>query len=170
MAYKDKDKQREANRERQRRYKANQKALPKQGVTNEKALLNQGVTEGVTDKLLEPAKAFEGANQFGPKGVTSTKRGKDIKCFADLPPDVQQNIISMSTINGKLDETKKAKRTTSAITYQHLFPDRYEPQAGLDAMVTGLPGDHDYNGVCLDAKYDSHRIPLKSSQDSSGGV
>ncbi len=148
MAYKDKDKQREANRERQRRYKANQKALPEQGVTNEKALLNQGVTQGVT------------------------KRGKDIQCFADLPPDVQQNIISMSTINGKLDETKKAKRTTSAITYQHLFPDRYEPRAGLDAgpIVTGLPGDPDYNGVCLGAKYDSHRIPLKSPQNSSGGV
>ena len=31
--YKDKDKQREANAERQRRYKAKQKALPKQGVT-----------------------------------------------------------------------------------------------------------------------------------------
>ena len=108
------------------------------------------------------------------KGVTQgvTKRGKDIQCFADLPPDVQQNIISMSTINGKLDEAIKAKRTTSAITYQHLFPDRYEPRAGLDAgpIVTGLPGDPDYNGVCLDAKYDSHRIPLKSPQNSPGGV
>lgn len=37
MAYKDKDRQREVNRERQRRYKARQKALPEQGVT-------QGVT------------------------------------------------------------------------------------------------------------------------------
>jgi len=35
--YKDKDKQREANRDRLRRYRAKQKALP-----------NQGVTEGVT--------------------------------------------------------------------------------------------------------------------------
>ncbi|KKK60168.1 hypothetical protein LCGC14_3027060, partial [marine sediment metagenome] len=33
MAYADKDKQREASRERQRRYKARQKALPERGVT-----------------------------------------------------------------------------------------------------------------------------------------
>ncbi len=41
--YKDKDKQREANAERQRRYKAKQKALLSEGVTDE-ALLKQGVT------------------------------------------------------------------------------------------------------------------------------
>ena len=40
--YKDKDRQREANRERQRRYKAKQKALP-EGVTSE-GVTGQGVT------------------------------------------------------------------------------------------------------------------------------
>ncbi len=156
MAYKDKDKQREAQRERTRRYRSRRDTIgghsPK-GVTQPEALQVKGVTN---------------------KGVTQgvTKRGKDIQCFTDLPPDVQQNIISMSTTDGKLDETKKAKRTTNAITYQHLFPDRYEPRAGVDAypIVTGLPGDADYDGVCLDAKYDSRRIPLISSQDSSGCV
>ena len=38
MAYKDKDKQREANAERQRRYKAKQKALLSKGVTGEALL------------------------------------------------------------------------------------------------------------------------------------
>lgn len=104
--------------------------------------------------------AFQNGNTENAK--ENAKRGQDIQCFADLPPDVQQVIISMSTTEGKLDESEKTKRTTSAIKYQHLFPDRYEPQAGLDAdaIVTGLPGDPDYDGVCLDAKYDSHRIKV----------
>ena len=59
--YKDKDKQREANKERQRRYKDRQKALPEQGVTSQKALLSEGVTQGVTVWESEPgaAKAIE---------------------------------------------------------------------------------------------------------------
>ena len=56
-----------------------------------------------------------------------TKRGKDIKVFADLPPDVQQTINRMSTADGKIDQTVKANRTAIAIHYQHLFPDRYYP-------------------------------------------
>ena len=51
--YKDKDRQKEASRERQRRYKAKQKALLNQGVTEQKALLNQGVTEGVTLRSMQ---------------------------------------------------------------------------------------------------------------------
>ena len=53
------------------------------------------------------------------------KRGKDIKCFEDLPPDVQQTIDSMSVVDGVIDQTIKANRTAIAINYQHLFPDRY---------------------------------------------
>lgn len=41
MAYKDKDKQRAADRERQRHYRATRKGVTSEGVT-------QGVTEGVT--------------------------------------------------------------------------------------------------------------------------
>lgn len=53
------------------------------------------------------------------------KRGKDIKCFEDLPPDVQQTIDSLSVVDGKIDQTIKVNRTAIAIHYQHLFPDRY---------------------------------------------
>ena len=107
MAYKDKDKQREAQREWVR-----QKRLKEQG---------------------------------------STKRGKDIKCFADLPRDVQQTIERVSRINNNEAEykTEKAKRTASAIRYQHLFPERYGADH-LRGYVTGKPGDADYNGICTD--------------------
>ena len=48
------------------------------------------------------------------------KRGKDIKTFADLPPDVQATINRISQSN-----EEKQKRTKAAIKYQHLFPDRF---------------------------------------------
>lgn len=78
------------------------------------------------------------------------KRGKDIKCFADLPPDVQQNIDRMSVVDGKIDKTIKANRTAIAINYQHLFPNRYYSQDAVisSPAVTGKPGDADYNGIC----------------------
>ena len=54
------------------------------------------------------------------------KRGKDIKVFADLPPDVQSTIETMSKDDaGKTDQAAKARRTAAAIHYQHLFPDRF---------------------------------------------
>ena len=105
--YKDKDRQREANAERQRRYKAKQKAL-----------LSEGVTESVT---LEKADRIPNVHL----SITIPKRGKDIKCFEDLPSDVQKTIDSMSMVEGKIDQTIKANRTAIAVNYQHLFPDRY---------------------------------------------
>lgn len=48
----------------------------------------------------------------------STKRGKDIKVFADLSPDVQRTIDSMSTVDGKIFPTVKARRTKIAIHYR----------------------------------------------------
>jgi len=58
--------------------------------------------------------------------VIKYKRGKDIKCFEDLPPDVRRTIEKMSTIeDGKMDLSIKANRTAIAINYQHLFPGRY---------------------------------------------
>ena len=107
--YKNKSKQREANAERQRRYKARQK-----GVTS----------EGVTCKAL-PIDKTPYAELIGDKICNIPKRGKDIKCFEDLPPDVQQTIDVMSVVEGKIDQTIKANRTAIAINYQHLFPDRY---------------------------------------------
>ena len=107
--YKNKSKQREANAERQRRYKARQK-----GVTS----------EGVTCKAL-PIDKTPYAELIGDKICNIPKRGKDIKTFEDLPPDVRATIVKMSTTEGELDEAEKAKRTTAAIKYQHHFPDQY---------------------------------------------
>ena len=110
--YKDKDKQRETDRERQRRYR---RGPGRKGVTRTAETVN-------------------------PSHPVTPKRGKDIKCFADLPPDVQSTI---NTISESPEEHRR--RTAIAINYQHLFPGRYEPQG---AVVTGKPGDADYNGIC----------------------
>ena len=48
------------------------------------------------------------------------KRGKDIKCFEDLPPDVQRTIEMLSD-----SEEEKQRRTGIAIHYQHVFPERF---------------------------------------------
>ena len=149
--YKDKDKQREANRQAQARFKA-------------KGITNQGITDkGITDDSLKQPSPLEVVEDFTTGGVVfdKPKRGKDIKAFADLPPDVQETIDSLSIVDGKIDKRVKANRTAIAINYQHLFPDRYEPQ-GLGTMaqakragcrygpvVTGKPGEADYNGVCI---------------------
>ena len=114
--YKDKDKQREANRERQRRYKDRQKAL---------------LSEGVTDKAL-PDIGYQRNYEI----TAHTKRGLDIKCFEDLPPDVQDTIVKMSTIDGKVDNAEWNKRIAAAIHYQHVFPDRYMNK-GIDNVRTG---------------------------------
>ncbi len=153
MAYKDKDRQRAANTERQRRYKAKQKALLSEGVTN-KALPRE-------------IHNFPNCNETLTGTMTLPKRGKDIKCFADLPPDVQDNINWRSESN-----EEKQKRTVAAIEYQHLFPNRYEPQdAVCTGVVTGKPGDEDYNGICTPkwrTKYDSGLCPA-SPQIEPGG-
>ena len=76
--------------------------------------------------------------------VTGAKRGKDIKCFEDLPPDVQATIKRMSSNNGGVtwDITEKAKRTAAAIKYQHLFPDRHFPHDDeLTLRPVGRVGD-----------------------------
>ena len=102
---KDKDKQREANRDRLRRYRAKQKAL---------------LSEGVTDKAL-PDIGYQRNYEI----TAHTKRGLDIKCFNDLPVDVQDTIVKMSIIDGKVDNAEWHKRTAAAIHYQHVFPDKY---------------------------------------------
>lgn len=48
------------------------------------------------------------------------KRGKDIKTFKDLPPDVQQTIRTISESDEEFQ-----RRTVIAIAYQHTFPGRY---------------------------------------------
>ena len=65
------------------------------------------------------------------------KRGKDIKCFEDLHPEIQATIRAVSESN---EEFKR--RTAIAIHYQHMFPERYEPKgAALTNVVTGKPAE-----------------------------
>jgi len=119
--YKDKDKQREANRERQRRYKDKHKPIPEVTPLGNVRVSKPGDADYVPQS--ETTRAFvEGR----PKRPSTAKRGKDIKCFEDLPPDVRRIIEKMSTIeDGKMDLSIKANRTAIAIRHQHLFPDRY---------------------------------------------
>ena len=105
--YKDKDKQREANRKAQARFKAKTKGItnaPPSGITG------QGITE--EEFIEQVAEIFD--------VPTGLKRGKDIKCFADLSPDVQETINMVSE-----NEHEHKVRTAIAINYQHEFPDRY---------------------------------------------
>ena len=122
MAYKDKVKQREAGRERQRRYKAKQKAL-----------LNQGVTQGVTEDgaVLPPD-----PEQYD----LSTKRGEDIKCFADLPPDVQRAV-------GPMPADTYARKVPKMTVMERLF---YRPAHLLkpgETNFVSLPGRACYGVV-----------------------
>ena len=135
MTYKDKSKQKQAQREWVRQKRANQ----------------QGSTEG----------------------STSTKRGKDIKCFEDLHPEIQATIENISTDkDGNVDEAEKSRRTANAIRYQHLYPDRYEPLQSISPRTLEMtasaranykpaselgpgevnhvskPGDQDYDSIC----------------------
>jgi hypothetical protein len=103
--YKDKEKQREANRKAQVKFKA-------KGITNRPP---SGITE--QEFIEEAAKVFD--------VPTGLKRGKDIKCFADLPPDVQRAVAK-----------QKALLSEGAV---------------CSGVVTGKPGDADYNGICTEA-------------------
>jgi hypothetical protein len=121
--YKDKEKQKEMAKERARRYRA----------------LRKGVTKGVT---------IEGVTGIPEQGVTVTptvttkpKFGKDIKCFADLPPDVQHDIIACAR-----DEDDKAQRTAIVINYQHLFPHRYYAGNAIPSLARDVS---DYPGVIV---------------------
>ena len=125
--YKDKDKQRGANAERQRRYKAKQKALLNQGVTD-KALSCDGLKlEDARNIMMErEGMTSEQLDQATERLIKrpSTKRSKDIKCFEDLPLDVQATINQMCRIDdNKIDATAKANRTAIAIRYQHMTCD-----------------------------------------------
>ena len=113
MTYKDPDKQREANRKAQAKFKA--KGITKQGITDR--VLPDGNMDIETLAMVDAG--------CGDKLTHGFKRGKDIKCFADLPPDVQQTIDSLSMVDGKICQRVKANRTAIAINYQHLFPDRF---------------------------------------------
>lgn len=136
--YKDKAKQREANRIAQAKFKA--KGITEQGITlpeqtdlGNTLTTTQTMPERTAQGNIRVSKP--GDADYVPQCETTRafiegrdKRptiAKDIKCFVDLPPDVQRTINMMSTIDGRIDEAEKAKRTARAIHYQSLFPDRY---------------------------------------------
>lgn len=114
--YKDKDKQREANRKAQAKFKV-------KGITNRPL---SGITLPKETDLGNTLTTTQTV------GAVIPKRGKDIKCFADLPPDVQDRINRLRTGDGI-----KARETGNELAYQR--------------FITGKLGDADYNGVCTEA-------------------
>ncbi len=111
--YKDPYKQREANRKAQAKFKA-------------KGITKQGIIEGITDRVLPKDVPPHGLTAgFESTEFVKPKRGKDIRCFEDLSPDVQETIVRLSMVDGKIDQSIKANRTAIAIHYQHQFPYRY---------------------------------------------
>lgn len=136
--YKDPDKQREANRKAQAKFKA------KQGITKEGEM-----PKGITEKVLLKARQ-EGITTIIPEDVVmpkveshvdasdisvvkalhqliKPKRGKDINYFEDLLLDVQRTInhLSWDNSNKVFSQEERDKRTTRAIQYLHLFPSRF---------------------------------------------
>ncbi len=128
--YKDRDKQREAQRNWVRQKRA-VKGSTEQGSTEGVTVYVDGEcgsdkNEGTVDK---PMKSIDRAI-----ASINPKRGKDIKCFVDLHPSIQLSIDKMSLVDGRIDQTIKANRTAIAIDYQHKHPDRYHPTG---AVFTG---------------------------------
>ena len=119
--YKDKDKQREANRVAQARFKA-------KGITE--GITNQGITptSPVIPDMIADVSEHGGSYSFTTvKGRTQDvhrtlpRRGKDITCSSHLPLDIQRTINRLS----KDDDQEHNRRTAIAIDYQHKQPDRY---------------------------------------------
>ena len=131
--YKDKDKQKEANRVAQARFKA-------KGITE--GITNQGITDRVLPDVNEAATEYIKANP-------SIRRGKDIAKFEHLPPDVQATINRIS-----MDNQEHNRRTAIAIDYQHKTG-RYEshsigtvPVSNPIPVKVSKPGDADYKPLC----------------------
>ena len=145
--YKDKQKQKEANKaaaQRQRDKKGRVLEEIEINVIPENIIPSVIPEQGITERVL-PDKP---------------KRGKDIKCFEDLPPDVQRTIEMLSD-----SEEEKQRRTGIAIHYQHIFPGEYEPNSGeafTKLMATlsanspnypvSKPSDTDYVPMCETTK------------------
>lgn len=142
---KDKDKQREANRRAQARFKAKATGITDGGITQNVGEVPKGITEprvlpsATTGVLIPRLEVTEHSNvrvskpgdaDYFPKCETTRafvenrakqpSTAKEIKCFEDLPPDVQQTIRTISSTDEEFQ-----RRAGIAIRYQHLFPDRY---------------------------------------------
>ena len=110
--YKDKDKQKEANRDRQRRYKARQKAL---------------LSEGVTDKALPPLSGYQENYEIqAHKPVTLHP------AIITLHPAIIRTINCLTTNkDGTVDEQARTNRLAMAINYERMFPGRPYTGVGL---------------------------------------
>ncbi len=124
--YKDKDKQREANRQAKQRQRA-------------KGMTSQGMTEAIEPEQGDKLTFRKGSAVGCPMASMIPKRGKDIKCFDDLPPDVQASIKSDSRIIAGTRDLEYVKRTANAIRYQHLFPDGYHYATGRRTSYEDTP-------------------------------
>lgn len=169
--YKDKDRQKEANR------KASQRQRDKKGMTDDCAKAGIVIPDHPVPVI--PERTAQGNIRVSkpgdadyvpqcettravvePPGTptleelltdnTTARRGNDIKVFKDLPPDVQVTIRRVSKSN---EEFKK--RTQIAIKYQHY-----------------IPSDGSYKGF-IDTLYDPERINgrdgLKKGLTPQGG-
>ena len=131
--YKDKDRQRAANRRAQAKFKAKQgitqKVLPEQGITRhvsdqEFTMLLATVPPGTPNqRVSKPGDAdyepqCETTRAFIEGRPKNIPKPKPVNTFADLPPDVQATIRSLSHSN---EEMKR--RTAIALAYQQMFPD-----------------------------------------------
>ena len=147
--YKDKDKQKEANRVAQARFKA-------KGITE--GITNQGIT--LTSPVIPDGSTTIDAVQalhrlIAKPLVIKARRGKDITNFEHLPPDVQGTIIRLTTNqDGTVDEQARTNRTAIAIDYQHKTG-RYEshsigtvPVSNPIPVKVSKPGDADYKPLC----------------------
>ena len=121
--YKDKDKQREANRKAAKEYRDNRRKSI-EGMANEgMTTAPKNVIPVIPDhpipvipkrgKIKSEGVTSQGVTVSGSGAPVTPKRGKDIKC--------------LSTIDGSMPNSYYAKHK---------------------AVVTGKPGDADYNGIC----------------------
>ena len=139
MAYKDKDKQREAVKAATQRYRAkkgdsallgskdgskNARGLPVvDKVSDTRPVIPSCDTPDVIPKDIKCITIGDQARSMKTMAMlhsATSKRGKDIKCFEEF-----------------------VNRTAKAVTSTALKLD-----AVLSGVVTGKPGDADYNGIC----------------------
>ena len=142
--YKDKDKQREANRRAQARFKA-------KGITS----------EGITDRVLP-----DGIRTDLSIGMVPNIHHCRKMTFKDLPLDVQQSIEYMSQARAEAGENsyenEKQARTERAIKYQQLYPDVVYRPDGVNlelcrvcqAELPALEQPRRYSGTCLSCSTD----------------
>lgn len=97
-----------------------------------------------------------------PERPVKPKRGKDIKTFEDLPPDVQATIKRVSQSNEEYQ-----RRVQAAIKYQHLFPDSWISASGRQPSPKAYAKEHGFDlRNCSDSQLEQAHSPDESHEDS----